>query len=33
MNAAIFAGLFVVIVLGGWFVVANKKKNKDKSAK
>lgn len=33
MNAAIFAGLFVVIVLGGWYVVFYKKKNKDKSIK
>jgi len=29
MNIAIFAGLFAVIVLAGWFIVNNKKK-KDK---
>jgi hypothetical protein len=29
MNIAIFAGLFAVIVLTGWFIVNNKKK-KDK---
>lgn len=26
MNIAIFAGLFAVIVLAGWFIVNNKKK-------
>ncbi|MBN8694619.1 MAG: LPXTG cell wall anchor domain-containing protein [Bacteroidetes bacterium] len=33
MNIAIFAGVFVVVVLGGWFVVNRRKKSKDKESR
>lgn len=33
MNAAIFAGLFAVIVLAGWFIVKNRSKDGQNNTK